>query len=1277
MCKKTLSLALAAILIATTLGTGLVGSVLAAGEGDRYRIVLRYYDKIQITYNIKYPVGDSRDEWEGDADVPIGGVGVPDPAKPDDKFAINPFICTQIYCADPFVPFHGRVPDFGGDYLWNGGGMADVVSGYVSAAPWNMSGAMLQHGEAVGWIATNGYRGTYNYGKADNDPESVASVKRLNLRYYGSETGPIDREIAVMATKVAIWKTIAGDSIKVLKTTLDDRPASKKAFNDLVDALVRDGKNPPKDGPMVGVTKFDVAIVDEGTDYVDEGAYFYYGPLHVEATLDNPYAAPGVVAPVLDKVYMAISGPQSDGVIVSTNNSGAPVPISAPGTVYGMKGQQSRYFDAKSIDGGNFTAGVWKSPDFYIAVPAGRTPPQGDSLLLRAMAGSQKVPVVGGTPIVFTFADNNNVQDWDAIQAYVGGALDGAQVDMFAEDSWYTGNTSLGELRISKTVENFSVQESDQEFTFAVYYNDNNGTYPAAPDFATARRLDLSSYPVRGTIRVNSDNTFTLKNGGMAVIKGLPMLVSGGGPEYEYQYWVEEIKQTGFDLEYGPPHFAFSDGNPPINGTRIGPFRLNANTNVSLVSVTNTRLMGSIFIEKRLEGLPQDWGVDNATFFSVRVKDSKGNYLLFRGTGPVYECYGNNSTGDVIKISANQRVTLTNIWTNDRYMVEEVDGDSYNVVYGGDNGVLLTPSKDNNVTVTNNFDHRTQDLIIRKELAGYPEDWGVDDSTVFSVRVKDVTNNNYLLFKGTGPVYECYGNSGSGDSSTGDIIKVSAGQPATITNLWVGAKYEVEEIDVKRCKTTYVNNGPRITEGRDSVVTVVNTYDHGTGYLIINKKLAGSYEDWGVDEVTVFYAKVKDITNDNYLMFKAAPEEDGSYRCIGNTVDGLSEPYTGSPITEVPFSAGQSAVISNLYLSAEYKVEEVSYPNSKPETGSGTLYTPGQNCVITVTNTFDHGTGALVISKKLAGSYEDWIVGDSKEFKVKIKDTGDTNYLLFKAEKETDGSYWCVGNDVAGLTEEYDGATLTELPVTAECPLIVKHLWINHKYEVEELDGNGYTAEYVNNGARYLESRNSNITVVNMYKHGTESLTVKKELAGSYADWGVDENKEFKVKIKDLSDGNYLLFEATPREDGIYWCVGNDVAGVGEGYTGATITELPVSSKNPLTVSNLWMNHEFEVIELGGNGYTTTYKNNGGILVDGEGNIVTVINTYGKPDKPVEPGEPDKPDKPDRPSRPNTSDDSNINLWLCLGGASLLGLGGVVVTMLVRYRAKTKKQQEI
>jgi len=1172
----------------------------AAGAVDNgtgpYRIVLRYYDPIQITYNIKYPAGDNRGEWTGPEDVPIGGVGTPGTGKYD----IDPYLATQIYCVDPFTPFHSRVPN--GNFEWNGGAMADTVSGYVEAAPWNMSGAMQAYGEAVQWIAANGYRGIYGYNGGENQ-ESWDSIDRLKLLYPAIT--PIDKEIAVMATKVAIWKTVAGDSVQVLKTTLDNSPTRRAAFDALVNALVEDGKANRTIGAAV-TTAFDVKIGDTGATYDEttDLTYNYYGPMTVKATLKDTDPRPSAVIPPLDKVFLTVSGPESTGVMF-VDGSYNRIDGGAAARIYGTEDSSDQYFSNKTFDG----TGTWTSPPFYMAIPKTRTdPPRGDELLVRAMAGTLDVPVRAGTPVVFAFQPaGTSIQDWDAIQAFIGGASEGKNVSMYAEDNWYTGFTTLGDLQILKQVENFSSSENDQEFTFAVYYCNNNGSYPAEPVFATANQLNLTDFPVRGAYSVNAvANTFTLKNGSLALIQGLPMevdLLGNGTTDYEYYYWVEEITDSNFDDEYESPHIEIKD-QIPADYNPTGPFQLYTNTNaeLALVTATNTRKTGSLTIKKKLAGSNGDWGVDESTMFSVRVKDvTNNNYLLFKGTGPTYECYGNSDTGDIIKVSAGQPVTITNLWTNIEYDVEEIDGPHYDPAYGG-NGVTVAQGPNGPIKVINTYDHGTGDLVIRKALAGFPEDWGVDETTVFSVRIKDATNNNYLLFTGTGPNYTCIGNSGSGDSSTGSIIKISAGQPATITNLWANVRYEVEEISGANYAISYQGNGALFAAGANSVVTVTNTYVHGTGDLVINKKLAGSYSDWGVDEATVFSVRIKDATNNKYLLFTG----DGpNYTCTGN--NGSGDSSTGGIIK---LSAGQPTTISNLWANVRYEVEEISgahYDISYQ--GNNVMFAQGQNSTVTVINTYEHGTGNLVIHKHLSGNPEDWGVDDATVFTARVKDSTGNNYVLF--DLQSDGKYRANGNNNSAVPT---GDPRELVQFTADGSAELTNLWVGRAYKVEETDGNLYTASYEGNNALFSHRGNTVVTVDNTYKHGTGSLIISKLLAGSPGFWNVNNTTVFTARVKDVTGNNYLLFER--QQDGTYLAVGNNNS---PAPTNDPRELVQFTAGSSAELKGLWSGRVYKVEETQGGHYTASYQGNNVSFPESGNMTVVVTNTFDTPDTPDKP----------------------------------------------------------
>ena len=810
--RKKKTLFAVTVLALILLISAAAGSVIA-DSGDRYRIILRYYDPIQITYGIKYPVGDSRGEWSGPEDVPIGGAGVPGAGK----YEINPFISAQIYCVDPFTAFHSRVSDHDGSFDWTGGTMADIVYGYVSVAPWNMSGAMQANSGAVRWVAANGYRGQYNYGKPDSDPESVESIRRLNAMY--PDIGPIDREIAVMATKVAVWKLVTGDSIKILKTTLDGRASKRETFDALVSALTADSLKSIQPGrePIpneASVTVYNVNITEASGASYDEGidaTYDYFGPLSVSAALENAHA--GGLSD-MERVYLTVSGASSDGVRLVSVKSADPEVDLKYGRLFGTD-RNERYITGTT---GKASGNVWTSDLFYLAIPKNRAPARGDQLTMKAMAMVPNVQVAASTPVVYAFA-HEGVQDWNAIQAFIGGASEGAAVDLYAEDSWYTGTTSLGDLYISKQVENARPDNSDRLFTFAVYYG-SAGDDPA--------RLNLTDYPVLGAFGADrEENTFTLKNGGMALIRDLPAVVYGGDgdPQYEYNYWVEEIGLES-DQNYGVPRFDVAIGKPQssVNGYITESFKLDDSegTPLAYVSVTNTYEIntGTITLSKRLAGTPADWGVDSGTVFTARVKDvtdTANEYYIrfelqpdgtYKAVGDSGSPTASNDTRELVRFTAARPVVLTDLWANRVYRVEETYAENCVTSYEG-NGVSFPQSGSMNVAVTNTYDTKkyekpgAYDLRITKTVTGTGS-----QTQLFEFEVINKATSVPLSFKSLndentiGVAVEI---SGSPDGRIGGenntVIRLSHGETAMIRELPPG-EYIVRELDPGRAYTT-------------------------------------------------------------------------------------------------------------------------------------------------------------------------------------------------------------------------------------------------------------------------------------------------------------------------------------------------------------------------------------------------------------------------------------------------------------------------------------------
>ncbi|MCL1876763.1 DUF5979 domain-containing protein [Candidatus Saccharibacteria bacterium] len=486
-------------LFALTVATLIIGVAVLAGLNSKpadaadpqgpYTATLRYYDDVQITYTLNYPSGGV---WSGSADIPVGGMGT----------------FSQVYCVDPFVAFHSRADSSGWDATARA--TTDVKTGYAAATPWTVSTAMRGSSDAVRWLVLNGYRGDY----LANDTVSRVSVARLNSLYPG--IGTIDKTIALMATKVAIWKTLVGDNVTILKTSLDSTPAKKSTFNALVQRLYDDAQSGRDTG--LKSTSLEV-LIDDSTKTINspDNGYEFFGPLTVSATLANPSTLSA--SPDIDRVYLTTTGPDLAGAtfVTGASDAAAALPTDA---IYGTS-STGQYTSSGAVSGG-----VWRSDPFYVKIPAGRNSPQefNDLLTIKAMAKAVNVPLMTGTPV--TFVDESfGVQDWNSVQAFIGASSDGLLLDLYAEDTLQTGQTTLGRLNISKQVEGATPLDRDQEFRFRVHYAATN-------NYAISVLLDLNAHPVYGAFNTIDSHTFTLKNGGSALFENLPT---------DAYYWVEEI----------------------------------------------------------------------------------------------------------------------------------------------------------------------------------------------------------------------------------------------------------------------------------------------------------------------------------------------------------------------------------------------------------------------------------------------------------------------------------------------------------------------------------------------------------------------------------------------------------------------------------------------------------------------------------------------------------------------------------------------------------------
>ena len=334
----------------------------------------------------------------------------------------------------------------------------------------------------------------------------------------------------------------------------------------------------------------------------------------------------------------------------------------------------------------------------------------------------------------------------------------------------------------------------------------------------------------------------------------------------------------------------------------------------------------------------------------------------------------------ISELSVNKPLRLWNIWAYNEYRVLEVDNAGIpsslltgyyapDIEIDGNPGIndfeISNYGDEFDAVITNNFiDTPEGTLIIKKEFDGNQS--AQFESLFYKANVfmaspsGEADKGKYLLFSpkdsktaGFDGSYECVGYYDGGavydlndvpqpswtiKSDYIDYVEFSKNQYATITGIPNGGSnyYMVVEnlneppnytIPDVLYENAFINFSDDENAG-DLIITVkiTNKYDdRENGNIIIKKEFGGNPEDFRVNEFTIFYARVRDITADNYLLFKNTPQADGSYRCVGNDKGGLSEAVTGTYDTIVEFSVNKPVTLSNLWANHTYEVEEVYY----------------------------------------------------------------------------------------------------------------------------------------------------------------------------------------------------------------------------------------------------------------------------------------------------------------------------------------------------------------
>jgi hypothetical protein len=334
------------------------------------------------------------------------------------------------------------------------------------------------------------------------------------------------------------------------------------------------------------------------------------------------------------------------------------------------------------------------------------------------------------------------------------------------------------------------------------------------------------------------------------------------------------------------------------------------------------------FTVRNMDRARKSGAVNNClSYSSNRVNLCPVNHLWNETTNPtgcfslldiVYEVHfpnpGGNDSQPAGRVRSGDDFFQRNFEPDDQSKLFEWDGDALKMTMNVIGQIMLRPE---------GWKPDTGSLRIEKGLDGwFHTDWNVNNNTVFRAIVK--SGDRFLTFDPIAGQTRQYQYTGSTNRrETASTVEFSVNGLAEIIGIPHGFTLSVEEVfDVdtvlakELIKVTYTYDGNAhansvtITDGHTHRLMITNDYSHGVGYLEVHKVLDGFAKDWGVSDSTVFHVRIYDIDYGNYLLFQSTPGPDGTYRCIGNNVMGLSEGYIGTPIDAIPISVNQYIVQS-------------------------------------------------------------------------------------------------------------------------------------------------------------------------------------------------------------------------------------------------------------------------------------------------------------------------------------------------------------------------------
>ncbi|MDR1571687.1 MAG: Cys-Gln thioester bond-forming surface protein [Clostridiales Family XIII bacterium] len=532
-------------------------------DATKYTVRLRYDDSVQIFYSHRLGV-DIDGWWTGWGDIPLGGAWIG-----------NNQAIPQIYCVDAAVPFHSYATsqdNIGGTDSSKPGGH-DVVLNYVSVSPEHLPQALKSHWNELSWLAVNGY----------SDADSLAALNAAypdladNLGALGSGAShPITTDVAIMATKVAVWRFTNPDVAYystgyLMKSTgaYSDGGIKHRQFAALTEALVEGAgayAANPASAPL-GIDRLDISIDGSAATETPTGSAVLWGPYRIT---DGGIGLEGD-----DLVFLEAGGPEplAGGVVFYTSEGGIASSIAA----IQKYGKAAEYRSA-----------IKKNEDFYIYVPSANLADL-NGLYISALARTTETAVK--MPIVLAYQDpSTGGQDWKEVQAFIG-LTDGFPVTAYGQAMLPLG-ISLGAIQLGKSATNI------------------NGPFLFRLTDAAGKAVDLNSVTVTPAAAVNSaaDGILSIGDGGLVTIGDLRLA--------DYRL-TELVSGSGLAASYTVGSGAETPG-------RTASVQLTGEVPVE-VDFTNTSVPPDIFIKKR-SGRSGNPDLPGASFTLTKPDQVFGDY---------------------------------------------------------------------------------------------------------------------------------------------------------------------------------------------------------------------------------------------------------------------------------------------------------------------------------------------------------------------------------------------------------------------------------------------------------------------------------------------------------------------------------------------------------------------------------------------------------------------------------------------------------------------------